>query len=185
MLAAVYGLNLTKLNILSCGSVTQPGLMRILISNPNLRTLNLACCRRVFSGLPDGTVTIFNEMKVNEINLSQLSIPNFRSIGTLKGLKSLEINELDSPGSEILKGLEGLETTSLLILKARCLGVPVQERKKKHNLKEVQILCNFFYRKQLFVDLTFLNLPVMYMFLIEDWFSSSKTFVIFFSRFRI
>ena len=146
MLAAVYGLNLTKLNILSCGSVTQPGLMRILISNPNLRTLNLACCRRVFSGLPDGTVTIFNEMKVNEINLSQLSIPNFRSIGTLKGLKSLEINELDSPGSEILKGLEGLETTSLLILKARCLGVPVQERKKKHNLKEVQILCNFFYR---------------------------------------
>lgn len=129
MLAAVYGLNLTKLNIFSCGSVTQPGLMRILISNPNLGSINLACCRRVFSGLPDGTVTIFNEMKVNEINLSQLSIPYFRSIGTLKGLKSLEINGLDSPGSEILKGLEGLETTSLSTLKARFLGVPVQERK--------------------------------------------------------
>ena len=128
MLAAVYGLNLTRLNIFSCGSVTQPGLMRILRSNPNLRTLNLACCRRVFSGLPDGTEVIFNEMKVIEVNLSQLSMPYFRSIGVLKGLQILEINGLDSPGSEILKGFESIETTFLSTLKARFLGVPVQER---------------------------------------------------------
>jgi len=57
--------------------------------------------------------------------------------------------------------------------------------KKKYNLKKYKYCSIFFNREQLFVNFTVLDVPVMYMFLIKDGFSSSKTFVIFFTRFRI
>ena len=127
MLSLVPGLDLNELNISSCGSVTHQGVLSFLQTNKNIHNLNLNICRRVFSGLPETTLSVFNSLsKITTLSLCQLSIPTFRAISCLESLKSLEINGLDSPGAEIVCGLANLKTDCLTSLKARFLGAPSQ-----------------------------------------------------------
>ena len=120
-------LDLTDLNVSGCGSVTHQGVVSLLGSNKNLASLNLSLCRRVFSGLPATTTQVFKAIaKVSSLSLCQLSIANFSSARHVTGIERLEINGLDSPGSEIVDGLAGLDTSHLTMLKARFLGAPCQ-----------------------------------------------------------
>jgi len=144
MLSLVPGLDLNELNISSCGSVTHQGVLSFLQTNKNIHNLNLNICRRVFSGLPDTTLSVFNSLsKITTLSLCQLSIPSFRAISCLESLKSLEINGLDSPGAEIVCGLANLKTDCLTSLKARFLGAPSQDLVKvinKNNFSSLRTL---------------------------------------------
>ena len=64
--------------------------------------------------------------EVEHVNLSRLSIPHFSEIAALKGLRQLEIDGLDAPGTEIIKGFTNLDTSTLNSLQARFLGVSCQ-----------------------------------------------------------
>ena len=73
--------------------------------------------------------SITQEMLVEHLNLSRLSMPHFSEIASLKGLQTLEIDGLDAPGREIIQGLTNLNSSKLKDLQARFLGVPCQVAK--------------------------------------------------------
>ena len=82
----------------------------------------------MFVHLPETTAALFQELgSVQDIALSRLSVPHFGAMAQIKGLRRLEIDGLDAPGSEIIQALANLDTRYLASLQAKDLGVPCQE----------------------------------------------------------
>ena len=123
-LCDISDLNLEKLNITGCSSISDAAFLTFIFKNPNLRKLEMENSRNIFSGLAEGADAIFGAMNhLNSINLSENSIPHFNKIRGLKLVKSLQMDSLDSPGSVILKAFQSLNTSSLESWRARFLSM--------------------------------------------------------------
>ena len=94
------------------------------LANKSLSSLH-SCTYSVHSSVYK-LFSITQEMLVEHLNLSRLSMPHFSEIASLKGLQTLEIDGLDAPGREIIQGLTNLNSSKLKDLQARFLGVPCQ-----------------------------------------------------------
>jgi len=127
-LSNISDLNIEKLNITGCSSISEEVFLSFVLNQPNLRKLEMANSRKIFSGLKEGTEHIFKALAVlSEVDLSENSIPHLNKICGIENLKSLQMDSLDSPGSVILSALQTLDTSKLHTWRARFLSMPSQD----------------------------------------------------------
>lgn len=123
-LAGVEGLQLESIDISGCTSVDEIAFSHFVESQQKLRKVELAGCRRVFSGLSGASSIMFKAMeKVEELTLNELSMPHFDKISAIKNIKVLKIDSLDSPGSKVFAGFQSLNVSKLRRLQAKFLSV--------------------------------------------------------------
>jgi len=124
LLVPIQGLALESIDITNCTSVDERAFSEFVESQPRLRKVEMAGCRRILSGLSGASKIIFKSMeKVEELNLNDLSIPHFDTIGVVQNIKALHLNSLDTAGSKILAGFQQLNVSKLRKLQARKLGI--------------------------------------------------------------
>jgi len=123
-LASVEGLKLESIDISNCSSVTERDFYEFVSGQRNLKKILLGGCRRVFAGLAGTSKMIFECLSnVEEIGLNELSVAHFETVAAMKSLKSLKIDSLDAPGTQIHAGLRGLDLKKLRRLEARFLSL--------------------------------------------------------------
>ena len=67
--------------------------------------------RKILAGLPQESEAVFKALtSLEEINLSENSVQYFNKISTMKNLRSLVMDSLDSPGSSLASGFKSLKT---------------------------------------------------------------------------
>eukprot|EP00090_Calanus_glacialis_P015794 TRINITY_DN24879_c0_g1_i1.p1 TRINITY_DN24879_c0_g1~~TRINITY_DN24879_c0_g1_i1.p1 ORF type:complete len:778 (-),score=134.70 TRINITY_DN24879_c0_g1_i1:603-2936(-) len=136
-LCDIPDLNIEKLNITGCSTISDEAFLTFALNQTKLRKLEMANSRKIFTGLAQSSDAIFKAVKsLSEINLSENSIPYLNKMGSIENLQSLQMDSLDTPGSTILSAFQSLNTSKLHTWRARFLSMQSQD------LSEIFRKCN-------------------------------------------
>ena len=125
-------MQIEKLNISGCSSISQEAFLSFALNQKHLKSLQMPNSRKIFAGLSQESEAVFTALtSLEEVNLSENSVQYFNKISTMKNLRSLVMDSLDSPGSSLASGFKSLKTSQIHTWRARFLSI------QSHDLQEI------------------------------------------------